>query len=153
MKKQTEKKPEAKTEIATVEKNESLSVVDEATGEVISLDEILDSLETATEGAEVTADYKKWEVEEDVRCIFLGIEKMNSKFKTDRTDDEGMVEVARFVGIDRKPFICGDVVIVGTMKNHKAPKAFIILCTGEKTSGNGEYFTFKINEAKMNLTK
>lgn len=108
--------------------------------DVLEMGSLLENL-TPDENQELTSDYLKIEVGEEVRVWLVGMKKIK---KIDGEDGE-MTDAAEFILDDGSRAINADAVVVSTCKSiEKLPKAMLIQCTGTKGVKPREYKTFKI---------
>lgn len=141
----TEAKTAPKKEVAKTNGTETTSSV-ALNGNAISREDAIKALQTMEKG-EADSGYLDFEPGEERRVIYLGVKeipglgaKANEK-----------VNAINFLVESGKEQINADAVIVSYFEKQIAGCARLIQCTGQKTTGNGTYKTFKFYE--LNLKK
>ena len=94
------------------------------------------------EEREVTSEYLKFEVSEEIRAWFVGM----TQIKKLEGEDGEMTDAVQLITQDGTRCINADAVVVSTCKNFKKSTPILIQCTGVAGPKNRQYKTFKIYE-------
>ena len=104
--------------------------------------EVLQHLEIDEEN-EITTDYLKIEVGEEVRCWFSEMCEIK-KIKKNPTDQDEMTAAVTLTLDDGTQVINADVVIVSTCRKLKQATPISIQCIGKKGPTGGQYKVFRV---------
>lgn len=129
------------------------AVIETAEGKKMNLEDLLNQMETAEVGMELTADYLKLEEGEEVRLLLVEMTSMAGM-----GDKKGeMVEAGKFIGKDGRYKICADKVLVsacrGLVESGKVPAMIAVTHVGWKKGPSGEYRDLLITDLKPKLGK
>jgi hypothetical protein len=136
---------EAKKNVTSKEvaKKVNLETTDLSKLDQNEIGQLLENLE-ADDNNEITSEYLKIEIGEEVRVWFTEMTKIKKK----GGKDGEMTDACRFITSDGIRVINADAVIVSTVSNLKKPTPLLIQCLGETKNSNGTYKNFKIIELK-----
>lgn len=141
----TATKEAPKKEVAKANETQTTNAISLG-GAVISREEAIKALQSMEKG-EADSGYLEFEPGEEKRVVFLGWKeipglgaKANEK-----------VNAASFLVENGKEQINADAVVVSYFEKQAPGVARLIQCTGQRTTGNGTYKTFKFYE--LNLKK
>lgn len=145
------KKANAEVE-QTEEQNTQSGVVATITdekGKEVNVAQLLEQINNAEVGQELTSEYFTLEPGENSRVVLLEMTEMNKMGgEAGETTD-----AVRLLGSDGKFKICADKVIVSTarsiLKDGKKNIPVLITCTGKSKSAKGTYKEFTINSLLM----
>lgn len=144
---ETKKKTEEVVEITA----KVPALIENAEGKTVSLDDLLEQMNNAEVGMELTADYLKLEDGEAVKLLFIEMTEMQGQ-----GEKKGqLVPAAKFIGMDKRFKICADKVLVSTctgiFSSGKTPMMLEVTSVGWKKGPNGEYRDLLITELKPKL--
>lgn len=112
-------------------------------------DQVAKLLKKSEVGEEVSAEYKKWEIGEVIRAVVTGRTTIMNR----RNEPQDAIKLFTE---DQESVISADVALVSHLRKfaldieaNKPASCFEISCTGEKTTPNGTYKTFKVH--KLNV--
>lgn len=114
------------------------TITDPSSGEVMSIEELAESLKEQEQGMEVTSVYYEFPMGKEVRCYYIGDTNIKGK--------QGEVPAVRMLMSDGSIAITASAVVVSTFKDYPKMKAFSVKRIGEEQGPNGKYFTYKIYE-------
>jgi hypothetical protein len=115
------------------------TITDQDTGEIMSIAELVKSLDDKKQGMEVTSAYYEFPMGEEVKCFYVG----DLKIKGSNNKE---VDAVRILLPDGTFAITASAVVVSTFKQYNKMKSFSVRRIGEQKGPNGTYFTYKIFE-------
>ena len=114
----------------------------------LNVEEMVKRLPKLTEGLELTGEYYQFEESEVVRCYFVGLTKIGSRFDAANPSPNGeevKIPAVRLLFDDGSFKICASAMLVGVLSEFTPPMAVQIVKTGTETSPKGDYGTFKVH--------
>ena len=114
-------------------------------------EELIEALETAEEGQELTAEYlaaDKFEEGEEKRFLYIGRARMTPMEGADPSSigEDGKVAAIRFYGTDKKTYISAATVIVSSCSELEINDPVAITYRGMKGSKKKQYADFKVTK-------
>lgn len=113
------KKESTSVEVLDKQPNGQVAEVPVKSFALQNLEEIAASMEEMEEGIEMTSDYLKLEIDEEVRIAPVGMVRINSD---NSEDEDGKVDAVRFLKSDATFGIAANAVLVSTLS--KAAQRF-----------------------------
>lgn len=138
-------KKEGDVAIATEEVNLPATIETED-GKTVSLDEMFASMESATKGMEIGADYLKIEEGEEIQAIFVEMTTMNGM----GANSANQIDAVRLITKDKRFKINADKVLVSACRTLAAKGrtnvAVNITCKGSIKGPKGSYKDIEVCE-------